>query len=154
MANHPAGPGGEGDITGRTANRPWGLRVAALLLAAQGLAPITFALWMVVRHTNEAPSNEDVYTGSAVALIVLGVMVLAVAAAMWSAHGWSFGGGVFIQLLCLAISYEMVRAEFWQGAIPLGLSAVATLGMLFSAPVRAALGRGQDDASESRPSRS
>jgi hypothetical protein len=130
------------------APRPPGLVAAAVLVALEALAPIVFAVSMIVRDRSERPSNEAVYEGSTTYLIVLGLMVLAVAAGVWRARGWSFGAAAFTQLILIAVVYEMTRESFWAGAIPLGAAAAATLALLFSRPVRRRLGRldaGRDD---------
>ncbi len=123
------------------APRPPGLVAAAALVALEAVTPIVFAVSMIVRHRSERPSNEAVYEGSTTYLIVLGLMVLAVAAGLWRARGWSFGAAVFTQVILFAVVYEMSRASFWGGAVPLGAAAVLTLVLLFSRPVRRRLGR-------------
>lgn len=129
--------------------RPVGLVVAALVVAAQALAPIVFAIWMVVRHGSDTPSNESVYEGATIYLIVLGLMVSAIAGGLWRRRGWSFGAAVFVQLLALAVTYEMTNSGFWAGAVPLGVSAVGCIVLLFTTPVRTALGRMPSQASPS-----
>lgn len=125
----------------QSAPRPLALTVVAALTTAVGLAPAVFAGWMLVRHGSTTPSNESVYEGTTIYLVVLGVMVLGVAAGLWRGRGWAFGGAVFVQLIALAVTYEMARAEFWPGAVALGASAVISLGLLFTRSVRSALGR-------------
>ena len=135
----PAGAGSRG--------RPLGLVVAALVVAAQALAPVVFAIWMMVRHGSETPSNESVYEGATIYLIVLGLMVSAIAFGLWRRRGWSFGAAVFVQLLALAVTYEMTDSGFWAGAVPLGVAAIGCLALLFTTPVRTALGRMPSQAS-------
>jgi hypothetical protein len=129
----PSGP--------QRARRPAGLLVAACVVAVEGAALVGFAGWLLFRRTIENPSNQGVFRGATAYVALMGLLVLAVAVALWLQKGWSFGAGVFLQLLGLGVTYQMASGGFWPGALVLGLACVAALLALFSAPARAALGR-------------
>ncbi len=123
------------------ARRPAGLSASTAVVAAQGAALLGFGVWLLARRAGDVPSNEAVFEGSTAYAFVTGGLVLVVAAGLWWRRGWAYAAGVFLQLLALAVTYEMARAGFWIGAIPLALgSGVALLGLL-SPSGRAALGR-------------
>ena len=121
--------------------RPALLLVAAGVVAIEGAALLAFAGWSLLRRDREVPSNEGVFQGATAFAVVMGLLVLVVAVALWLQQGWAFGAGVFLQLLGLGITYQMVRGGFWLGAVLLGLACVGGLIALFSPPARAALGR-------------
>jgi hypothetical protein len=121
--------------------RPAALLVAACIVAVEGAALLGFAAWLLLRRTSEQPSNANVFQGATAFVVVLGLLVLAVAAALWLQKRWAFGAGVFVQLLGLGLTYQMATGGFWSGAAALGLACVCALVALFSAPSRAVFGR-------------
>jgi uncharacterized membrane protein len=127
-----------GPATGR---RPVALLVAVGMVTVEGAALLAFAGWNLLRRSSDQPSNPGVFQGATAYLGLLGVLVLVVAAALVLRQRWAFGAAVFLQLLALAVTYEMVRGGFWLGAVLLGLTCVAALVGLFSGSTRAALGR-------------
>jgi hypothetical protein len=122
--------------------RPGALLVAAGVVALQGFSFLGFAAWNLLRRSSEEPSNPDVYQGATVYLALFGVLIVVVAGALVARKRWAFGAAVFLQLLALFVTYEMATGGFWLGAGLLGLACVGALVALFSAPARAALGRG------------
>ncbi len=118
-----------------------GPAVATAVVAGQGLALVGFGVWLIVRRASDTPSNESVYEGSTAYMFVTGALVLLVAAAMWRGLGWAMGAAVFVQLLALAVTYEMANAGFWVGAVPLGLASAGALLALLSPSGRAAFDR-------------
>jgi hypothetical protein len=121
--------------------RPAQLLIAAGLITVEGAALLGFAGWLLLRRTSEQPSNPGVFQGATAYVLLMGLLVLAVALALWLQKRWAFGAGVFLQLLGLGVTYQMADGGFWPGAMLLGLVCVAALLALFSAPARAALGR-------------
>jgi hypothetical protein len=117
------------------------LLLAAGVVAVEGAALLAFAGWLLLRRDREVPSNERVFQGATVFVVLMGLLVLVVAVALWLHQRWTFGAGVFIQLLGLGVTYQMANGGFWPGAVLLGLACVGTLIALFSPPARAALGR-------------
>lgn len=117
------------------------LLIAAGVVTAEGAALLGFAGWLLLRRTSGEPSNPGVFQGATAYVLLMGLLVLVVALALWLQQRWAFGAGVFLQLLGLGVTYEMASGGLWLGAILLGLACVAALLALFSAPARAALGR-------------
>ena len=124
-----------------TDRSPAPVRVATGVVAVQALALLTFSGWLLVRRLSETPSNEQVFEGSAVYLLLSGVLVGLIALGLRSRRGWAYGATVVVQLIGLGIAYEMVRAGFWVGVVPVSIAAATVLAALFSAPARAAFGR-------------
>ena len=118
-----------------------GLLVAASVVALQGAALVGFAGWNLLRRSGEDPSNPGVFQGSTAYLALFGGLVLVVAGALVRQQRWSFGAAVFLQLLALAVAYEMASGGFWLGAGLLGLAGIGALAALFSRPVRQTMGR-------------
>jgi hypothetical protein len=121
--------------------RPGALLLAAGVVALQGFAWLGFAGWNLLRRSSEEPSNPGVYQGATAYLALFGVLVLVVAGGLAARKRWAFGAAVFLQLLALAVAYEMATGGFWLGAGLLGLACAGALVALFSASARAALGR-------------
>ena len=135
------------------ATRPPGLIAATVVLALEALALVGFAAWMIVRHGSDVPSNEQVYSGSVVYLVVFGAMIAIVAASLWRLRGWAYGAAVFFQILALPIAWMMAGEQFWVGAVPLATAAIVAVGGLMTAPSRQVLGRNRWDESGSGDSR-
>lgn len=111
------------------------------VLALQSAALLGFSAWLLLRRLEETPSNERVFEGSAVYLLLSGLLVALVALALRSLRGWAYGAAVVVQLLALGVSYEMARGGFWLGAVPMALVTVGALTALLTKPARTALGR-------------
>ena len=127
--------------TDETSRRTRGPVIATAIVVAQGLALVAFGVWLMVERWNETPSNESVYQGSTAYMFVTGALVLLVAVAARRGVGWAMGAAVFVQLLALAVTYEMAKEGFWAGAVPLGLASAVALLSLLSPSGRAAFGR-------------
>ena len=124
-----------------TDRSPWPVQAATWAVALEALALLGFSGWLLVRRLNETPSNEQVLEGSAVYLLLCGLLVGIIALGLRSLRGWAYGAAVVVQLIALGIAYEMVKAGFWAGVAALVAAAAAVLTALFSAPARAAFGR-------------
>jgi peptidoglycan/LPS O-acetylase OafA/YrhL len=127
--------------TDETSRRTRGPAIATAVVVAQGLALVAFGAWLMVARSGDTPSNESVYQGSTAYMFVTGALVLLVAVAARRGVGWAMSAAVFVQLLALAVTYEMAKEGFWAGAVPLGLASVVALLSLLSPSGRAAFGR-------------
>ena len=114
-------------------------RIAAALLALEGLAIVALVIWQVAALV--AGDTESIET--AIALVVLTAVgaagVLAFAVATWRGLSWGRSGGIVTQLLILAVALGAVTgvyADAGAGLI-LAVPAVITLVLLVLA-VRAA----------------
>lgn len=133
--------------------RPPGLIAATVVLALQALALGGFAAWMIVRHGSDVPSNEQVYSGSVVYLVVFGAMIAIVAVSLWRLRGWAYGAAVFFQILALPIAWMMAGEQLWVGAVPLAAAAIVAVGGLMTESSRQILGRNRWDEPGSDESR-
>jgi hypothetical protein len=124
-----------------TDRSPWPVRAATWVVALEALALLAFSGWLLLRRVSETPSNERVFEGSAVYLLLCGLLVGIIALGLRSRRGWAYGAAVVVQLIGLGIAYEMVRAGFWAGVVAVVVAAAAVLAGLFSMPARAAFGR-------------
>lgn len=121
-------------------------RVAAGLLALEGLALLAVAGWEVVALVGG--DVEDV--GSSIALIVLTVVgaaaVLAFAAATSRGQSWGRSGGIVTQLLVLAVALGALTgpAPSLPFAVVVAAPAVVGLVVLFAATRRAGARRKPD----------
>lgn len=115
--------------------------VAVAVVVAQGLTLIVFGAWLMLVRSGDTPSNESVYQGSTAYMFVTGALVLLVAVAAWRGVGWAMSAAVLVELLALAVTYEMAKEGFWVGAVPLGLASLGALLALLSPSGRAAFGR-------------
>lgn len=110
-------------------------------MAVQAFALLAFSGWLFVRRLSETPSNEQVFEGSAVYLLLCGLLVGLIALGLRARRGWAYGATVVVQLIGLGIAYEMGRAGFWVGVALVVAAAVVVLAALFSGPAREAFGR-------------
>lgn len=117
------------------------MQVTIGVLAAQALALLGFSGWLIAQRVTDTPSNEMVFEGSAVYLVVSGVMMGLVALALRSLRGWAYAATIVVQLIALGVTYEMARAGFWIGAMPLGVAAITAVAALFTRSARTAFGR-------------
>ena len=111
------------------------------ILSLQALALLGFSGWLIMRRLSDTPSNEQVFEGAAVYLSLSGVLIGLIALALRSRRGWAYGAAVVVQLIALGVTYEMARADFWVGAVPMALAVAAALAALFSKPARVAFNR-------------
>ncbi len=123
------------------ATRPRGLLTAAAVTGAEGVALTGFGAWLAYETVVAKASNERVATGSAVYFLVLGPLVLLVAAALWRRRGWASGAALFVQLLAVPVAVSMWQEGFVAGAVPLLAAAAAAAFGLLQPTTRHALGR-------------
>lgn len=132
------------------------VRRAGFVVAAQGVTGLVIAVILVIRALAGADQRVVNGLGTAAWFAVVGGAVLAGGYALVASKRWGRGLAVFTQLLLLPVAWYLAvgshRPEF---GIPLGVVAVATLGLLFSPPaVRWAAGddqRGPASAASSGP---
>ncbi len=124
-------------------------RIAAVLLALEGLVIAGLAVWQIGALV--AGDTESIE--SAIALVVLtmigAVAVIAFAVAAWRGLSWGRSGGIVTQLLILAVALGAVTGAYADAntGLILALPAVVTLVLLVIA-VRAAGREARDAASE------
>jgi hypothetical protein len=121
-------------------------RIAAVLLALEGLAVVALVIWQVAALV--AGDTDSIE--SAIALVVLTAVgaaaVLAFAVATWRGLSWGRSGGIVTQLLILAVALGAVTGAYADTGtgLLLALPALVTLVLLVIS-VRAA-GRSARDA--------
>ena len=53
--------------------------------------------------------------------LTLGVLILLIAAGLWTGRRWLYGAAVFIELIALGLTWEMLTERFWIGAVLTGV---------------------------------
>ena len=102
-------------------------RVAAALVALEGLGVLALAAWQIVAlFSGDTGSIE-----SAIALVVLTVVgaaaVLAFAVATWREQSWGRSGAIVTQLLVLAVALGAATGAYADAGIALVLAVPAIL---------------------------
>lgn len=127
---------------------PEGVRKAGFLVAGEGAVGLAVALVLVLRGL--AGTDQGVVSGygTAIWFLVVGGAVLAAGLALARGRIWGRGIAVIAQLLLLPVAwYVAVGSHQWVYGIPIGLAALAVLGLLFSpAAVRWTGSGGHPDA--------
>lgn len=98
-------------------------------------------MYELIQLQRDQASNRDVAVGSMAYFLTLGVLILLIAAGLWTQRRWLYGAAVFIELIALGLTWEMLTERFWIGAVLTGGTAIAALAALFSRNGRAAFGR-------------
>ena len=113
---------------------PSTVRQAAVVVALEGAALVGVAVVLVVRHLAGVEDQPWLSGyGTAAWFALMGAGVLASGWALWTGRRWGRGIAVFAQLLLLPVAWYMgVGSQRWLYAVPIGLVALATLGLLFS----------------------
>jgi hypothetical protein len=114
-------------------------RIAAILLAVEGLAIVGLAVWQIVALV----AGDTASVESALALIVLTVVgaaaVISFAVATWRGLSWGRSGGIVTQLLILAVALGAVTGSYADPGAGLALAAPAVVTLvLLVIDVRAA----------------
>jgi hypothetical protein len=110
------------------------VRQAGVVVALEGAAAVLVAVVLVVRHLagTEDPPWLSGY-GTAAWFAIMGAAVLGAGWALWTGRRWGRGLAVFAQLLLMPVAWYMaVDSRQWGYGVPVGLVAVAVLGLLFS----------------------
>jgi magnesium-transporting ATPase (P-type) len=127
--------------------RPPALILVAAVVTAQGAALLAWGLYELAALQGDQASNRDVAVGSMAYFLTLAVLVLLIALGLWSRRRWLYGAAVFIELIALGLTWEMLTEQFWLGAVLAGGTALAALAALFSPSGREAFGRGNTASS-------
>jgi hypothetical protein len=138
-SGHPSAPDGVA--------RPPALILVAAVVTAQGVALLAWGLYELVALQRDQASNRDVAIGSMAYFLTLAVLVLLIALGLWSGRRWLYGAAVFVELIALGLTWEMLTERFWLGAVLTGGTALAALATLFSPSGREAFGRGSPASS-------
>ncbi len=113
---------------------PSTVRQAAVVVSVEGAALVGVAVLLVVRHLAGAQDQPWLSGyGTAAWFAIMGTAVLAAGWALWTGRRWGRGIAVFAQLLLLPVAWYMgVGSQRWLYAVPIGLVALVTIGLLFS----------------------
>jgi hypothetical protein len=123
-------------------------RLAAVLLAAEGLGVLGLAAWEIAALA----AGDTGSLSSAIALLVLtalgGVAILAFAVAVWRGLSWGRSGGIVTQLLILAVALGAATGAYAAPttAAALAVPALVVLALLVLAVRRAAPARERPSA--------
>jgi len=121
--------------------RPLRLLLAVLATTLEGLALLGIAAWLLIERGRDTAQRSDIANASTAYFVVLGLLVLIVAFALWRCARWSLGAGVFLQVLALPVAWTMYQGGQWVGAAVLVFVALMGLYGLISQEIRTALGR-------------
>ena len=135
----------------RSLRAPKAVRRAGVIVAAEGAAGLVAAVVYVVSGFGGADEAGLNKFGTAGWFAIIGGCVLAAAWALWTGRRWGRGAAVFTQLLLLPVAwYLAVGSRQWMFGIPVGLSAIGTLVLLFS-PSTVRWLEGQEDSTPPAP---
>lgn len=108
---------------------PFG-RVAAVLVALEGLGLVALTVWQVVAVVGGDTSSLD----SSVALLVLSAIgaaaVLAFAVAVWRGRSWGRSGAIVTQLLILAVALGAATGAYAEPQVALAIAAPAVVAFV------------------------
>lgn len=140
----------------KPAAAPAVVRGAGLLLAAQGVAALVVAVVLVARGiagadqqvVHGSPASGWYAQGTTVFFALAGAAVLAAGRALTLGKRWGRGLAVITELLLLPVAWYLTVDSHRPGlGVPVGVVALAVLGLLFSpAGVRWAAGDQRDSA--------
>ncbi|MGA5463896.1 hypothetical protein [Mycobacterium sp. NPDC050041] len=116
-----------------TVPAPSTVRMAAVLVLLQGAAGLAAAVFYVVSGLSGEREPGLNFYGTAGWFAIIGGAVAAAGWALWTGRRWGRGVAVFAQLLLLGVSwYVGVGSHQWAYGIPLALTALVVLVLLFS----------------------
>lgn len=116
-----------------TVPAPATVRMAAVLVLLQGAAGLAAAAFYVVSGLSGEQEPGLNFYGTAGWFAIIGGAVAAAGWALWTGRRWGRGVAVFAQLLLLGVSwYVGVGSHQWAYGIPLALTALVVLVLLFS----------------------
>lgn len=130
---------------------PAAVRGAGRIVAAQGAAALIVAVVLVARGIAGADQRVVNGLGTAAWFVVVGAVVLAAGRALTVGKRWGRGLAVFTQLLLLPVAWYLTAGSHQPAfGVPVGVSALAVLGLLFSPAALGWAARGdQGDAASS-----
>ena len=113
--------------------QPPAVRYAGFLTAAEGVAALLMAAVLLVRAMSGADQHIVSGYGTAVWFVLIGGGVLAGGWALITGRRWGRGIAVLANLLLLPVAWYVVTSHHVVYGVLVGLLALVTLGMLFSA---------------------
>ncbi|GAA1970431.1 hypothetical protein [Catenulispora subtropica] len=128
--------------TAAVANQaPRPLLGAAAIVAVESLVALGYAVWLLVEAFVGTPRERGQAIAVAVTFLILAAPLPLVARGLARVKMRARTPAVMLQLLALWVSYFMVKAGFWAGAVPTVACAVAGLACVFAPASTAALTR-------------
>ncbi|HEU4363311.1 MAG TPA: hypothetical protein VFR27_17640 [Mycobacterium sp.] len=112
---------------------PGAVRSAGAIVALQGAAALVVAAALVLRGLAGADQRVVGGVSLAVCFGLIGAGVLGTGWALTRGKRWGRGAAVFANLLLLPVAwYVAVGSHRWAYGLPIGVVALAVLGLLFS----------------------
>jgi hypothetical protein len=119
--------------------RPFTLTVAAGLEAAEGVAAISFGLFVGWETVFGEPQDSAGAIAVTVVAVLGGAGMLVVARGLLLARRWGRAPAVVTQLFALFIAWNLVQSDQLLYGVPLGVCALTAMIMLLSRPSTEAL---------------
>lgn len=111
-------------------------RIAAGLIAAQGLVLIGLGIFLVVRgFGHDASSRGRAETGGVIAALAGGVLIM-LARAVLARRPWARSPTLVCEFLVLPVSYGLLQGHRYGYGLPLAVSALAAMVLLVVERVR------------------
>ena len=131
----------EADSGAAAHQAPRPLVAAAAVVAAEALVALVYALWLLIESFVGTPRERGQAIAVAVTFLILAGPLPLVARGLLRLSMRARTLAVMLQLLALWVSYFMVKAGFWAGAVPTVVCALAGLAGLFAPASTEALTR-------------
>ena len=128
--------GGTGDTTPST------VRAAGALATVEGLIGVIIAIVLAVQ------GDDKTAYGTAAWFVILAGAVLAAGIGLLRGRRWGRAIVVIAQILLLPAAWYMLSSHRLELAIPVGLAALVTLGLIFSPPSVRWMAEAYDDVSD------
>ncbi|NKY86756.1 hypothetical protein [Nocardia veterana] len=125
---------------------PGTVRGAGALAALEGLIGVIIAIVLVVRGATETHDSAVSAYGTAAWFVILAGAVLAAGIGLLRGKRWGRAIVVIAQILLLPAAWYMLSSHRPELAIPVGLAALITLGLIFSPPSVHWMAQAYDDA--------
>ncbi|WP_067676111.1 hypothetical protein [Nocardia miyunensis] len=125
---------------------PGTVRGAGALAALEGAIGVIVAIVLVVRGLSGADQSKVSAYGTAAWFVILGGAVLAAGIALFLGRRWGRAIAVIAQILLLPVAWYMIEGHQLQFGIPLGLIALAGLGLLFAPASSRWMAQGYDSS--------
>ncbi|MQY20028.1 hypothetical protein [Nocardia macrotermitis] len=122
------------------------VRGAGALAALEGVAGVIVAIVLVVRGLSGVDQSKVSAYGTAAWFLILGAAVLAAGIGLFRGRRWGRAIAVIAQVLLLPVAWYMLEGGQAQFGIPLGLVALAGLGLLFAPPSSRWMAQGYDSS--------
>ncbi|MGV9679697.1 hypothetical protein ACWDSJ_30830 [Nocardia sp. NPDC003482] len=112
---------------------PGTVRGAGALAAVEGLVGVIIAVVLVVQGARGSGNPKSAY-GTAAYFAILAGAVLAAGLALYFGRRWGRAIVVLAQILLLPVAWYMFSSHRPELAVPVGLVALVTLGLIFAPP--------------------